>query len=192
MTRNGFIGCALVALLFGGIGVYVGMHENADTPTAATVPAAAAGAATAAAPAPASPVAELYALSLPDAAGATQALSQWKGKNLLVNFWAPWCPPCVQEMPELSEVQGEFAGKNLQIIGIGIDSAKNIAGFAEKVKIAYPVYVSGMSGTDLSRHFGNATGGLPFTVLIGADGEVKKTYLGRLKFDQLRADLANL
>lgn len=101
-------------------------------------------------------------MSLPDAAGATQALSQWKGKNLLVNFWAPWCPPCVQEMPELSEVQGEFAAKNLQIIGIGIDSASNIKTFAEKVKIAYPVYVSGMSGTDLSRHFGNATGGLPF------------------------------
>ncbi|MGK5025856.1 TlpA family protein disulfide reductase [Janthinobacterium sp. RB2R34] len=176
MTKKNIIACAVVALLFGAVGAYVGLKHDKPSPAVAVSPA----------------VNELYALSLPDAAGAKQALSQWKGKNLLVNFWAPWCPPCVQEMPELSEVQGEFAAKNLQIIGIGIDSASNIATFAEKVKIAYPVYVSGMSGTDLSRHFGNATGGLPFTVLIGADGEVKKTYLGRLKFDQLRADLAKL
>ena len=108
---------------------------------------------------------------------------------------------------ERQEFAGEFLGAvvpalrggNAGVIrsarplcGIGIDSASNIATFASKVKIAYPVYVSGLSGTDLSRHFGNATGGLPFTVLIGADGEVKKTYLGRLKFDQLRADLDKL
>jgi peroxiredoxin len=95
-------------------------------------------------------------------------------------------------MPELSALQGEQAGKPLQIIGIGIDSPTNIAEFAEKHKIAYPVYVGGMSGTDLSRQLGNAHGGLPFTVLIGADGQVKKTYLGRLKFDELRADLASM
>jgi len=183
MTKKNIIACTIVALLFGAMGAYVGLSKNKQ---------AAAPVTTTMAPGASGPVTELYALSLPDAAGATQALSQWKGKNLLVNFWAPWCPPCVQEMPELSAIQGDFAGKNLQIIGIGIDSASNIAAFAEKVKIAYPVYVSGMSGTDLSRHFGNTTGGLPFTVLIGADGEVKKTYLGRLKFDQLRADLGKL
>ena len=183
MTKKNWIACAVVALMFGGMGAYVGMHKEKEKagPLTTTIAPGATG-----------PVNELYALSLPDAVGATQALSQWKGKNLLVNFWAPWCPPCVEEMPELSEVQGHYAAKNLQVIGIGIDSASNIATFASKFKIAYPVYVSGMSGTDLSRHFGNATGGLPFTVLIGADGEVKKTYLGRLKFDQLRADLDNL
>jgi hypothetical protein len=52
--------------------------------------------------------------------------------------------------------------------------------------------VAGMSGTDLSRKFGNSAGGLPYTVLIGADGQVKKTYLGRLKFAELKADLAAL
>ena len=184
MTKKNWIACAIVALMFGGMGAYVGLSKEkakAAGPLTNTIAPGATG-----------PVNELYALSLPDAAGATQALSQWKGKNVLVNFWAPWCPPCVEEMPELSEVQGHYAGKNLQVIGIGIDSASNIATFASKFKIAYPVYVSGMSGTDLSRHFGNATGGLPFTVLIGADGEVKKTYLGRLKFDQLRADLDKL
>jgi peroxiredoxin len=98
----------------------------------------------------------------------------------------------VEEMPELSELQKSGDGKKVQIIGIGIDSPSNIAEFAKKFNIAYPVYVAGLSGTELSRQFGNTQGGLPFTVLIGADGQVKKTYLGRLKFDQLRSDLAAL
>ena len=136
------------------------------------------------------PVQALYAQTLPDAAGAPQALSQWKGKALLVNFWAPWCPPCVEEMPELSALQAEQAGNNLQIIGIGIDTPANIAEFAKKFNIAYPLYVAGVQGTELSRQLGNKVGGLPYTVLIGADGQIKKTYLGILKFDQLRADLA--
>ena len=111
---------------------------------------------------------------------------------MLVNFWAPWCGPCVQEMPELSALAAGEEGKKLQVIGIGIDSPTNIAEFSDKYKITYPVLVAGMSGTDLSRQFGNAGGGLPYTVLIGADGQVKKTYLGRLKFDELRKDLATL
>jgi thiol-disulfide isomerase/thioredoxin len=127
---------------------------------------------------------------LPDASGAQQALAQWKGKAMVLNFWAPWCAPCVEEMPELSQLQKEYAGKNLQVIGIGIDSPNNIAEFAKKFNIAYPVYVAGITGTELSRQFGNKAGGLPYTVLIGADGQIKKTYLGRLKFEQLRADLA--
>jgi thiol-disulfide isomerase/thioredoxin len=127
-----------------------------------------------------------------DVGGKPQALSQWKGKPLLVNFWAPWCAPCVQEMPELSAIAAKDGGKRFNVIGIGIDSPSNIAEFASKFKIAYPLYVAGMSGTDLSRQFGNAAGGLPYTVLIGADGQVRKTYLGRLKFDELRRDLAAL
>ena len=111
---------------------------------------------------------------------------------VLVDFWAPWCAPCVQEMPELSELAAGEEGKKLQVIGIGIDSPSNIAAFSDKYKITYPVLVAGMSGTDLSRQFGNTGGGLPYTVLIGADGQVKKTYLGRLKFDELRKDLATL
>jgi thiol-disulfide isomerase/thioredoxin len=110
----------------------------------------------------------------------------------VVNFWAPWCAPCVQEMPELSQLAAESAGKNIGVIGIGIDSPTNIAQFAAKFKISYPLYVAGMSGTDLSRQFGNTAGGLPYTVLIGTDGQVRKTYLGRLRFAELKADLAAL
>jgi thiol-disulfide isomerase/thioredoxin len=182
MTKKNLIAYTVIALLFGAMGAYVGTHQKAPaSPITNTVPPGVTG-----------PVAALYQLSLPDAKGVTQALAQYKGKAMLVNFWAPWCGPCVQEMPELSALAAGDVGKKLQVIGIGIDSPTNIAEFSDKFKIAYPLFVAGMSGTDLSRDFGNSQGGLPYTVLIGADGQVKKTYLGRLKFDELRADLATL
>lgn len=179
MTKKNLIGYAIVALLFGAMGAYAATKSAAPITTEAP-------------PGTTASVQALLAESLPDAAGKTQALSRFKGKALLVNFWAPWCAPCVKEMPELSALQAQAVGKKVQIIGIGIDSPSNIAEFSKKTKITYPVYVAGMSGTELARQFGNASGGLPFTVLIGADGQVKKTYLGGLKFDQLRADLAAL
>lgn len=139
-----------------------------------------------------SATAVLFNQTLPDSQGSPQALSQWKGKILVVNFWATWCPPCVEEMPELSALQKEMASRNVQIVGIGIDSASNISEFLSKHKIDYPLYTAGMNGTELSKMFGNQIGALPFTVLIGTDGQIKKTYLGRLKFAELRQDLPAL
>jgi peroxiredoxin len=95
-------------------------------------------------------------------------------------------------MPELDAFAKEMKAKQVNVIGLGIDTPSNIAQFANRLKISYPLYVAGMGGTDLSREFGNEAGGLPYTVLIGADGQVKKTYLGLIKFDQLRADIAKL
>lgn len=182
MLKKNHVFYAAIALAFAAAGAWVGVKQ---TPPPAP-PAAVAGTA------PASPVDELFQQQLKDAQGVQQALAQWKGKTLIVNFWAPWCGPCVEEMPELSALQGEIRGKNIQVIGIGIDSPSNIAAFAEKTKIDYPVYVAGLSGTELARKFGNSQGGLPYTVLVGADGKVLKTYLGRLKFGELRADLARI
>lgn len=144
------------------------------------------------APAQAPAVSNLLSQSLLDTQGQSQPLSQWKDKALVVNFWATWCAPCVDEMPELSALQAEVAPSNIQILGIGIDSAANIAQFASKYKIAYPLYTGGLNATELSRQFGNKAGGLPFTVLVDRDGQVKKTYLGRLKMEELRKDLAAL
>ncbi|EJN05037.1 TlpA disulfide reductase family protein [Herbaspirillum sp. YR522] len=135
-------------------------------------------------------LASLLSQNLPDVKGASQPLSQWKGKPLLINFWATWCGPCVEEMPELTALQPDIAP--VQILGIGIDSAENIGQFAQKYQIRYPLYVAGTGATDLLRQFGNAAGGLPFTVLVGRDGKVKKIYLGRLKFDELRRDLSQV
>jgi thiol-disulfide isomerase/thioredoxin len=174
MNKKNLAGYAILAAAFAVFGAIAAVKQEPKAPAASDA------------------AAKLYAQSLNDLAGKSQALAQWKGKPLLVNFWAPWCAPCVQEMPELSDMAAKDGGKRFNVIGIGIDSPSNLAEFAKKTKVSYPLYVGGMSGTDLSRELGNANGGLPFTVLVGPDGKVRKTYLGRLKFDQLKADLAKL
>lgn len=182
MTRKNAITYTVVALLFGALGAWLGL-KNAPAPAAPPAPVAAKAL---------SPVDALFSQSMNEASGANHSLSRWKGKPLIVNFWAPWCAPCVQEMPELNELAIAGAAKNINVIGIGIDTAANISEFATRLQISYPLYVAGMSGTELGFQFGNNAGGLPYTVLIGADGQIKKTYLGKLKFAELKADLARL
>ena len=188
MNKKHLAAYVAVAVLFGAMGAIVAVNKKDPAPVTTTM-APTGGAAHGA-------VDKFYARSLNNLEGKPQALAQWKGTPLLVNFWATWCAPCVQEMPELSHLADEEAGrqggKRFNVIGIGIDSPTNLSEFAAKLKIAYPLYVGGMDGTELSRELGNKQGGLPFTVLIGADGQVIKTYLGKLKFDELRADLAQL
>ncbi|WP_076593384.1 TlpA family protein disulfide reductase [Herminiimonas arsenitoxidans] len=170
MRRNVFLYGA-IALFFAAVGIYFGTKHHA--PAEPESPA----------------VANFFAQQLEDSNSKIQPLSQWQGKTLIINFWATWCAPCVEEMPELTELQTELLPKNIQILGVGIDSANNIREFAAKYKITYPLYIAGINGSELSRQFGNQAGGLPFTVIIGPKGDVKKTYLGRLKMDQLRADI---
>jgi thiol-disulfide isomerase/thioredoxin len=155
----------LVAALFIGVGAYVGAVQTAPDPAQPTA------------------VSQLMGESLPDAKGLPQAMKQWQGKALVINFWATWCAPCVKEMPELSA---------LQILGIGIDSPKNIGEFSTKYQISYPLFATGMAGSKYTRAFGNQAGGLPFTVLVDARGQIRKTYLGALKMDELRRDITKL
>lgn len=172
MKRNALFGA--IALFFAGVGLYFGVLHH--TPAKPESPA----------------VAALFAQQMENVAGQIQPLSHFQGKTLVINFWATWCAPCVEEMPELTALQQEVAPQNIQILGIGIDSPSNIREFAAKYQITYPLFMAGVSGTELSRQFGNQAGGLPFTVIVGPNGAVEKTYLGRLKMDQLRADLQAL
>jgi thiol-disulfide isomerase/thioredoxin len=173
MKRSHFLFLA-VAILFGVIGAYFGVKKHA----------------------PAAPeqdaVRHFLAQTMPAASGKSESLGQWAGKPLVVNFWATWCAPCVEEMPALTALQSELKTGPVQIIGIGIDSPSNISEFSVKHNIGYPLYVAGLTGTDLSRRFGNQAGGLPFTVLIGSDGSIKKRYTGRLDMKELRKDIAGL
>jgi len=139
-----------------------------------------------------SEVANLFAHKLEDVAKRKHSLASYQGKILVVNFWATWCAPCVEEMPELVELQSEFDPSKLQVLGMSIDSPSNVKEFAEKHNITYPLLLAGVLGTELARSFGNQAGGLPFTVLITPSGAVKKTYLGRLNMAELRADLKTI
>lgn len=134
-------------------------------------------------------VESLFQAKMPDPTGNELDLSKFRGKTLVVNFWAPWCGPCVEEMPELTALHGEYAQKNVEFIGIGIDSAGNIQEFLKKIPVKYPLAVAGFTGTELAKSFGNAQGGLPYTVVITPDGNVKYRKMGRVHADELRKEL---
>ncbi|MEM5297931.1 TlpA disulfide reductase family protein [Burkholderia sp. JPY481] len=141
---------------------------------------------------PASPVQQLWSAPVTNVDGKPQSLSMLKGHPIVVNFWASWCGPCVEEMPELSQIQREYAKKGIQFVGLGVDSEKNIQTFLQKVKVAYPIYVTGFGGADLARAFGNNAGGLPFTVVIDAKGNIRSTKLGQIDPAALRQTLDTL
>ncbi|CAG2130197.1 Thiol-disulfide oxidoreductase ResA [Cupriavidus yeoncheonensis] len=126
---------------------------------------------------------------LPDPGGTDIDLGKLRGKTVVVNFWAPWCGPCVEEMPELTALHAEYAARKVEFVGIGIDSAANIQQFIKKVPVAYPLAVASFAGTELSRNFGNDAGGLPYTVVINPDGSVKYRKMGRITSDELRSVL---
>lgn len=138
---------------------------------------------------PESAVAQLWSAPMTTVDGKPQTLISLKGHPIVVNFWASWCGPCVEEMPALSQLQRDYAKKGIQFVGLGVDSDKNVQAFLQKVKVAYPVYVTGFGGADLARAFGNTAGGLPFTVVIDAKGEIRSTKLGQIDPQALKQTL---
>ena len=118
--------------------------------------------------------------------GETVRLSDWRGKPLLVNFWATWCPPCVHELPLLNAFHDAQAPKGWQLVGLAVDQPSAVRNFLQKLPLRFPVGMAGLAGTELSRSLGNATGGLPFTVVFGAEGSVIHRKIGQVS----EADLA--
>lgn len=120
----------------------------------------------------------LARLSLPDPEGKPQPLSQWRGRVLVLNFWATWCAPCREEIPGLVRIQGQYAPIGLQIVGIAIDSAPKVRQFAREMGINYPVVIGGIEVIALTQPLGNRASGLPFTVVLDRSGKIVGTHLG--------------
>lgn len=129
----------------------------------------------------------LFKRSFDDLQGRPQPLAQWQGRWLLLNFWATWCPPCVEEMPLLQKTAHEFATRNLAVVGIGIDRVEPMRRFQAEFGLAFPLLVAGAGGSDLARELGNSSGALPYTVLISPDGRLVETQLGLLRPETLRS-----
>lgn len=119
-------------------------------------------------------------------AGAVQTMAAFKGKPLLLNFWATWCPPCIAELPLLDGFYREHAAKGWQVVGIAVDQPSAVRTFLERTPVGFPVVMGGLGGTDLSRSLGNLGGGLPFTVLFGADGGIFHRKIGQITPENLR------
>ena len=129
----------------------------------------------------------LFALSLPNAAGVEQSLGQWRGKVVVVNFWATWCAPCREEMPEFVRAQNEFGARGLQFVGIAVDQADKVEQFSGEFGLNYPSLIGGFGAVELSKALGNKLAALPFTVVVDRQGRIAHTQLGQLKPDKLRA-----
>jgi len=117
--------------------------------------------------------------------GGDLALAELRGKPLLVNFWATWCAPCVEEMPLIDAFFREHAANGLQVVGLAIDQPSAVRRFLSRTPVTYAIGLAGMGGTQMLRDLGNTAGGLPFTLAIGADGSLMASKMGKLERDDL-------
>lgn len=106
----------------------------------------------------------------------------YAGRPLLINVWASWCGPCIEEMPELQRFHTEQGGNGVQVIGIALDDEAAVRAFLQKIPVAYPIYADAAGPRDAGVRLGNPKGVLPYSVLISADGQLLKQRIG--PFDQ--------
>lgn len=124
--------------------------------------------------------------------GQQQALSQWRGHIVVINYWATWCPPCRQEMPSLARLSRQFSQKDVQFIGMAIDTADNVQQFAAKNPPAYPLLIAADDAIEQSRSLGNDKLALPFTAVIDRQGGLRLAHLGAIDESQFAARLEAL
>ncbi|NGY05379.1 TlpA family protein disulfide reductase [Solimonas terrae] len=117
--------------------------------------------------------------------GRTLSLASLHGHWVLINFWASWCAPCIDELPNFVRAQDQYSGLGLKVIGPALDEADAVRPMLARFKINYPVTADFASGDLAMRAFGNDKGALPFTVLIDPDGFIVERNLGGLSSDEL-------
>ena len=129
----------------------------------------------------------LFAASFKDFDRKQQSLAQYKGKPMVVYFWATWCKSCKQEVPELIALHKKY-GTKMHVIGIAIDNTDKVRQFAQDNQINYKLLLGSNDAIALSKQLGNSVGGLPFAVVVDAKGRIVKTLLGETppgKFEEL-------
>lgn len=131
-----------------------------------------------------------FSMPGPDPDAGLKSLAQWRGKLLLVNYWASWCPPCIDEMPMLDAYARRHAERGLVVVGIAEDDHEAARGFLADNPVAYPVLLGNQQFDGSSMQLGNSRNVLPFSVLIGPDGRLLARKVGVLDDDKLDAWLA--
>ena len=114
-------------------------------------------------------------------------LQNFRGRPLLINFWATWCPPCIDELPLINAFYEKNKANGWQVIGLAIDRPSAVQAFLQKMPLAFPIGMAGLTGSDLAKQLGNPSGSLPFSVVLGAQGGILQRKLGRLTPEELAA-----
>jgi thiol-disulfide isomerase/thioredoxin len=120
----------------------------------------------------------LWAMRFEQPAGGELSLAAARGRPILINFWATWCPPCIKEMPLLDSFHREQAAKGWQVVGLAVDGPTPVREFLRKRPVGFAIGLAGMEGIELARSLGNAGGQLPYTVLIDRAGRLSQRMLG--------------
>lgn len=135
------------------------------------------------------PVDGLWAMQWDKPDGGKLSMQSFSGRPLLLNFWATWCAPCVEELPLINDFYRLNKAKGWQVLALAIDKPAAVQGFLKKLPLDFPIGMAGLVGAELGRGLGNVTGGLPFTVVLGANGGVLYRKMGRLHAEDLDAVL---
>jgi len=142
---------------------------------------------------PAAPAfAALWQLRFPDGEGRQQPMSQWRGQVVVLNFWASWCAPCREEMPDFVDLRTRFHPRGVEFVGIAIDNPANVAQFLQRQPVNYPILIGEGAAHSLARQLGNPSGALPYTIVLDRDGSIALSHLGRLPRATLEGALSKI
>jgi len=126
-------------------------------------------------------VTALTSATFPDLEGQPHSLERWRGKVVVVNFWATWCAPCREEIPVFVKLQDKYRERGLQFVGIAIDQPDKVRPYAAELGMNFPILIGGLDAIDLTRALGNRAGVLPFTVILGRDGQIAGKDVGAVQ-----------
>ncbi|WP_217125227.1 TlpA disulfide reductase family protein [Hydrogenophilus thiooxidans] len=121
--------------------------------------------------------------------GSPRTLNEWRGKPLVINFWATWCPPCQKELPDFAALARHYAG-GVHFVGLGLDERDKLLAFAREFDLPYPTLVAGGFALGQTTKLGNPNRGMPFTLVLDANGQPVAHHVGLISRERLETLIA--